>query len=328
MPGIPDEDAALKEHSIFFNYYLQLITLILLNVSLAVVILLIPREEGPGLVLRLVGANGSLLLMTIVHVVLKRYAVGDRLRNLFFLIFILAAAVILQVLTREYGYVLMGVFFVLFAVVVGVTFNPRYYSLLYSLYFLFILLSFVFKPVIQVSLSSEFYVGSLFSLLIAYLVGLQGIRLFQKYRSRLESRIKVTTRHLSEISDLNVQYKKSVEKLEMVLDFSEDGVMDIDVENGSLIMSPKCGEILGFHCRTMEDLEKNLESCLGANDFAELLNLWKKLRSRSLTTVSHEVSCSLKDGKKRLRLNIKNYSTREEDSVHQIAVVQRYQQRV
>ncbi len=320
MPGNPDEGNVLREERLLNYYRIQFATLILVNILLAVTIYF--AELGArDRVLFFIGANGSLLLMTVLHVLLKKRDVPPRLRNHFFFAFIMWAAVLQQFLTIEYGYVLMGLFFAIYLVAINVYYRTVYLVLLSSFYLVLLLFSFLTRPSLTVTLSGGFYLSAFISLLTAFIVSLRAFRLYNRHKKLLDSKVRIVSRQLEEISALNTQYRGETERLEKVLDLSEDGIIDVNQKEDRVLMSPRSIEILGFCSTVMEDLDRNFENHLAPEEREEVLCLWGELKSMRLRNMTKEMFYLVKGERKRLRFYVKNYSSAEDGADHQIVII-------
>ena len=321
MPGTLDEGSVLKKERFLYYYRIQLMTLILVNVLLAVSISFAVPEGKYSPVLYL-AANGGLTFMTVIHVVLKRRGVNPELRNHVFFAFILSTVLFLQFLTIQYGYVLMGLLLTAFLIAVNVNYRTGYLTLLCSVYLVFLLHSFLTKPSLTVTLSRGYYAASFVSLFTAFVVSLMAFRLYRRHERQLDSKVRTVSLQLEEISGLNTQYKVETERLEKVLDLSEDGIVDINQKEDSVLMSPRSIEILGFCSSSMEDLDRNFESHLSPEESKEVMGLWADLKSLKLNNMTREIFYLLPGMEtKRLRFYVKNYTSAEDAAVHQIVVI-------
>ena len=320
MPGNPDDESILKEERFRYYYRIQLLTIILVNILLALTFFFAVREGALEEIIFAFG-NGSLAVMTLIFILLKKRGLDPELRNHVFFIFILITVYILHHLTLPYGYILTGLFFVAFLVSINGKYRVLYLSLLLAGYLQILAYSYWKNPVMTVTLNGGFYAGSFSALLIGYVVTLKSFRFYRRHDRQLDSKVSTVSRQLDEISLLNTQYKLEKERLEKVLDLSEDGIVDINQKENKILMSPRSIEILGFKSNNIDDLDRQFESHLDPEESEEIMGLWADLKSRKLDAMTKEVFYHVNDEKKRLRFYVRNYISLENEAIHHIVII-------
>jgi len=320
MPASHNEYSALQKENTDLLFRIQIMVLILLDVSGALSIyysFLELHVKQRSFILY----NGTVTLL-ILFMILFRYLVKNpRILNGIHFLFTLIIILLIQMISGKFGIILIMTYLSSVLMMLFVQFNVRYLYITLTLYMACLFYQYNLMPSLSITLHRGYYITSFFIILVAFITSHQGIRLFRKYESLLIEKITTITEQYDEIKSLNLRTTKEHERMDSVFEASHDGIVDIDQATGTVNMSARSSQLLGFVCRDIETLEEELSQHFDEAKRSVFFNEWYELKKSGSKSYTQECYYFHPDEKSRLKFNFLAYTSSVDDSRHLLLVI-------
>ncbi|QEN09144.1 bifunctional diguanylate cyclase/phosphodiesterase [Oceanispirochaeta crateris] len=320
MPEYQDKNSSFLNENMSHQYRVQMLLFLLFNITGTLVLVFSGFEKSGGL--RTVIVNSGLLFFCMFLLYIKRkFERHNNLLSLAYFTSILVYILYLQFLTRDYGLVSIMTSLLGGILLVQINCSKRFLYLLTALYLGMFFYQFSTMPFVSLTLGTSYWVISFLLILLAFGISYLKIGVNKKYEELILGKINAMDDQHQMIKELNVQSNKVLEMFESVLEASHDGIVDIEVSSGKVLMSSRSCEILGFNCTDLKTLETGLSSHLEVGKDDDFFLNWEELKTKGDRTFSHECHYQLSVNRKFLKFSLLAYTSSEDGSRHLILVV-------